>query len=55
MADVGARTYPSYGKVAGKPNFVRGFLSGTIGKKLGTPVESFQSTDSERSYQISSK
>jgi len=34
---------------------VRGFLSGTIGKKMGITVESFQSAASERSYRISSK
>jgi hypothetical protein len=33
---------------------VRGFLSGTIGKKMGTPVESFKKGD-ERSYRIASK
>jgi hypothetical protein len=43
-------------KVTGwKPNSVRGFLSGTIGKKLGTPVESFKSGDGDRSYRLSSR
>jgi hypothetical protein len=37
------------------PNSVRGFLSGTIGKKLGTPVESFKSSDGDRSYRLSPK
>jgi hypothetical protein len=34
---------------------VRGFLSGTIGKKMGITVESFQSGTGERGYRISSK
>jgi hypothetical protein len=34
---------------------VRGFLSGTVGKKVGTPVESFKKQDGERAYRISSK
>jgi hypothetical protein len=38
-----------------QPNSVRGFLSGAIGKKLGTPVESFKSSDGDRSYRVSSK
>ena len=43
-------------KVTGwQPHSVRGFLSGTIAKKRGTPVESFKSPDGERSYRISSK
>jgi hypothetical protein len=37
------------------PNSVRGFLSGTIGKKMGTPVESFKSSDGDRSYRLSPK
>jgi hypothetical protein len=32
---------------------VRGFLSGIIGKKLGTPVESSQRADGERAYRLS--
>jgi hypothetical protein len=32
---------------------VRGFLSGTLKKKMGTPVESFRSGDGERTYRIS--
>jgi hypothetical protein len=38
-----------------EPNSVRGFLSGTIGKKMGTPVESFKSAEGDRSYRLSSK
>jgi Protein of unknown function (DUF3489) len=34
---------------------VRGFLSGTLGKKIGTPAESFKRADGERSYRLSSK
>jgi hypothetical protein len=34
---------------------VRGFLSGTVGKKLGTPVESSKRADGERSYRLASK
>ena len=29
---------------------VRGFLSGTLGKKMGTPAESFKRADGERAY-----
>ncbi len=32
---------------------VRGFLSGTLGKKMGTPVESSKRTDGERAYRLS--
>jgi hypothetical protein len=35
-----------------KPNSVRGFLSGTIGKKMATPVESFKSSEGDRSYRL---
>jgi len=38
-----------------QPHSVRGFLSGTIGKKLGTPVESFKSGEGDRSYRLSAK
>jgi hypothetical protein len=38
-----------------QPNSVRGFLSGAIGKKMGTPVESFKSPEGDRSYRLSSK
>ena len=34
---------------------VRGFLSGTLGKKLKTPVESFKSDAGERFYRLPSK
>ena len=34
---------------------VRGFLSGTVGKKMGTPFESSRRDDGERAYRISSK
>ena len=34
---------------------VRGFLSGTVGKKLGTPVESSKRADGERVYRLSPK
>jgi hypothetical protein len=34
---------------------VRGFLSGTVGKKKGTPVESSKKGDGERTYKIRSK
>src|SRR6204780_3500008 len=32
---------------------VRGFLSGTLGKKMGTPVESSNRADGERAYRLS--
>lgn len=38
-----------------KPNSVRGFLSGAIGQKMGMPVESFKSSDGDRSYRLPSK
>ena len=38
-----------------QPNSVRGFLRVSIGKKMGTPVESFKSTEGVRSYRLSSK
>jgi hypothetical protein len=34
---------------------VRGFLSGTLVKKMGTPFESFKSDAGERAYRLSSK
>ncbi len=43
-------------KVTGwQPHSIRGFLSGTIVKKMGTPVESVKSSDGGRTYRISSK
>ncbi len=36
-----------------QPHSVRGFLSGALGKKRGTPVESSQRADGERAYRIS--
>lgn len=40
-------------KVTGwQPHSVRGFLSGTIGKKLGLAVTSTKGEDGERSYSI---
>jgi len=38
-----------------QPNSVRGFLSGTIGKKMGTPVETFRSIEGDRSYRLPAK
>ena len=38
-----------------RPNSVRGFLSGAIGKKNGTPVESFKSSEGDRSYRLPAK
>jgi hypothetical protein len=38
-----------------QPHSVRGFLSGTIGKKMGTPVESFKGAEGDRCYRLSSK
>jgi Protein of unknown function (DUF3489) len=38
-----------------QPHSVRGFLSGTLGKKMGTPVESFKNSDGDRAYRMSSK
>jgi len=34
---------------------VRGFLSGTLGKKMGTPAESSKRADGERVYRLSSR
>ena len=35
-----------------QPHSVRGFLSGTIGKKLGLAVESVKGEDGERTYSV---
>jgi hypothetical protein len=35
-----------------QPHSVRGFLSGTIGKKMGLTITSVKSEDGERSYSI---
>ena len=52
----GGVTLNELAKVTGwQPNSVRGFLSGAIGKKMGMPVESFKSSDGDRSYRLSSK
>jgi Protein of unknown function (DUF3489) len=49
-------TLKELAKITGwKPNSVRGFLSGAIGKKMATPVESFKSSDGDRSYRLPSK
>jgi Protein of unknown function (DUF3489) len=36
----------------GQPHSVRGFLSGTIGKKMGLTVASTKGDDGERSYSV---
>ena len=52
----GGVTLKELAKATGwKPNSVRGFLSGAIGKKMATPVESFKSSDGDRSYRLRSK
>ena len=38
-----------------QPHSVRGFLSGTLKKKMGTAVESFKTAEGERTYQVTSK
>ena len=37
-----------------QPHSVRGFLSGTIGKKMGLTIESTKGEDGERTYSINS-
>ena len=37
-----------------KTNSVRGFISGTVGKKLGLKVQSTKREDGQRKYQIAS-
>jgi hypothetical protein len=40
-------------KVTGwQPHSVRGFLSGTVGKKMGLPVTSTKGEDGERRYSV---
>ena len=52
----GGVTLKSLMKATGwRAHSVRGFLSGALGKKMGTPVESFQSDAGERAYRLSSK
>ena len=38
-----------------QPHSVRGFLSGTLKKRMETPVESFKSADGNHTYRVSSK
>jgi hypothetical protein len=38
-----------------QPHSVRGFLSGTVGKKMGIHFESFKGDDQQRAYRIASK
>ena len=35
-----------------QPHTVRGFVSGTLNKKMGLEVESFRNADKERAYRI---
>jgi hypothetical protein len=35
-----------------QPHSVRGFLSGTVGKKMGLTVSSIQGEDGERRYSV---
>ncbi|MCU1339711.1 MAG: hypothetical protein JWO19_5292 [Bryobacterales bacterium] len=43
-------------KIAGwQAHSVRGFLSGTLRKKMGTSVESFQNSAGKRAYRVSIK
>jgi hypothetical protein len=52
----GGVTLKELAKLTGwQPNSVRGFLSGAIGKKMATPVESFKSSDGDRTYRLPSK
>ena len=37
-----------------QPHTVRGFVSGTLAKKMGLRVESFRSEEKQRSYKINS-
>ena len=52
----GGATLKELAKLTGwRPNSVRGFLSGAIGKRMGTPVESFKSPEGDRSYRLPAK
>jgi len=52
----GGATLKEMMKASGwQPHSVRGFLSGTLRKKLGIGVNSFKRADNERSYHVSSK
>ena len=52
----GGATLKELAKLTGwRPNSVRGFLSGAIGKKMGTPVESFKSNEGDPSYRLPDK
>ena len=37
-----------------QPHSVRGFISGTVGKKMGLTVESTKAEDGQRSYSVKS-
>lgn len=52
----GGVTLNELAKLTGwRPNSVRGFLSGAIGKRMGTPVESFKSPEGDRAYRLPAK
>jgi hypothetical protein len=52
----GGATLKELVKMTGwQPHSVRGFLSGTLRKKMELPIESFKPEDQERSYRIRSK
>jgi hypothetical protein len=36
-----------------QPNSVRGFISGTLAKKMGLKIESVKREDGERTYSVS--
>ena len=53
LKQVGGATLKDLMKATGwQPHSVRGFLSGTVGKKLGRAVTSAKSEDGQRSYSI---
>jgi hypothetical protein len=37
-----------------QPHSVRGFISGTVGKKMGLTVESIKAEDDQRRYSVKS-